>query len=193
MCKGHLVYGAWMLTGRRMARTRLYSAFAQSLMCCAILLAGCPAADSGTIKGTVSLRVVSVPDDADALADQVIALINQARERNNLNPLRKSAALTRLAESYAARMITGGFFSHTDPQTNEGPLQRALREGYMYLAVGENLAAGQTSPDAAVEDWMSSEEHRRTILSPQWDEVGVGVRTGGEYGVYWVMEFGNAP
>lgn len=181
------------MAGLRMARPKLASALAKSALCCAVLLAGCPAADSGAIKGVNNLRIATVPENGEALADQVISLINQARAQNDLTPLRKSAALTKLAENYAARMITGGFFSHTDPQTNEGPLQRALREGYMYLAVGENLAAGQTSAEAAIEDWMSSEEHRRTILSAQWDEVGVGVRTGGEYGVYWVMEFGNVP
>jgi uncharacterized protein YkwD len=163
-------------------------------MCCALALAGCPAAENGdAVKGVNNARVASAPESADVLADQVISLVNQSRTQHGLNPLRKGTALTKLAEDYAARMITGGFFAHTDPQTGEGPLQRALHEGCMYLAVGENLAAGQTSPEAAIEDWMSSEEHRKTILSAQWDEVGVAVRTGGEYGVYWVMEFGNVP
>ena len=41
-------------------------------------------------------------------------------------------------------------------------------------------------------EWMSSAEgHSEIILGHQWHEIGISVRTGGRYGVYWVQEFGN--
>jgi uncharacterized protein YkwD len=39
--------------------------------------------------------------------------------------------------------------------------------------------------------WMGSPAHRENILDPRWSEVGIGVRTGGEYSIYWVQEFGD--
>ena len=39
--------------------------------------------------------------------------------------------------------------------------------------------------------WMESPSHRDIILDPSWREVGIAVRTGGEYAVYWVQEFGD--
>ena len=32
--------------------------------------------------------------------------------------------------------------------------------------------------------------HRDNILAPHWTETGVGIRTGGHFGVYWVQMFG---
>jgi uncharacterized protein YkwD len=158
------------------------------------LLAGCPAADSnGPLKPIFSAKP-AVPENADALTDRLIDVVNQARVSQGLKPLRKSAALTKLAEEYAARMIERKFFSHLDPDTGYGPGQRALQNGYLFLSVGENLAAGQTAPEAVLDDWMASTEgHRENILSVQWKDVGAAVRTGGEYGTYWVLEFGNPP
>ena len=164
-------------------------------MVAVVALAGCPAAENGgSIKLGDNAKTVAIPENADGAADQIIALVNAARTDRGLKPVRKSPILTKLAEDYAARMIERGFFSHIDPETGFGPGQRALQAGYLFLSVGENLAAGQTSPDAVMDDWMvSTEGHRETILSVQWGEVGVAVRTGGEYRVYWVLEFGNPP
>lgn len=160
-----------------------------------LVLAGCPAADnSGTIRPVYSQKIATIPENADAVADQLIALVNAARTEHGLKPVRKSAVLMRLAADYATRMIERGFFSHIDPETGYGPGQRALQAGYLFLSVGENLAANQTSPETVMDDWMSSSQgHRENILSAQWNEVGAAVRTGGEHGVYWVLEFGNTP
>lgn len=160
-----------------------------------LLLAGCPAADNGgMIKPGANLKAATTPDNAESAADQIVNLVNAARAAHGLKPVHKSPVLTKLAEDFAARMIERGFFSHIDPDTGYGPGQRALRAGYLFLSVGENLAAGQTAPETVMDDWMASTEgHRENILSVQWNEVGAAVRTGGEYGVYWVLEFGNTP
>ena len=36
---------------------------------------------------------------------------------------------------------------------------------------------------------MDSPAHRAIILDARWTEVGIAVRTGGEYAIYWVQEF----
>ncbi len=177
-----------MMRGWRTSLTRLGAVVA------CFGLAGCPAADNtGIVKPAYSLKPVA-PENSDAVADQLIALVNAVRVENGLKPVRKNPILMRLAEDYASRMIERKFFSHIDPETGYGPGQRALQANYLFLSVGENLGAVQTSPEAVMEDWMNSTEgHRENILSVQWDEVGAAVRVGGEYGVYWVLEFGNPP
>ena len=37
---------------------------------------------------------------------------------------------------------------------------------------------------------MESPAHRDIILDEKWSEVGLSVRFGGEFSIYWVQEFG---
>ena len=62
---------------------------------------------------------------------------------------------------------------------------------YAFYAIGENLAAGQQTPAEVMKVWMDSPAHRDIILDPNWTEVGIAVRVGGEYEIYWVQLFGR--
>ena len=54
--------------------------------------------------------------------------------------------------------------------------------------VGENIAYGQSSPEAVMNAWMNSSGHRANILNADFDKIGVGVvRSGGR--LYWVQLF----
>ena len=129
-------------------------------------------------------------EDAVRLADRVLELVNLERAGEGLAPVLENPTLTKLAEDYACRMIDEGFFDHYDPLTGAGPAERALQQDYVFLAIGENLAAGQQTPAEVMEVWMQSPSHRAIILDPKWEEVGVAVRSGGSYAIYWVQEFG---
>jgi len=54
------------------------------------------------------------------------------------------------------------------------------------FVMGENIAKGQLTPEQVVEDWMNSEGHRRNILLPQYEELGMGL-----FGTIWVQNFGR--
>lgn len=167
-----------------------------------VFLAGCPSASdfgSGTQVAGLGTNTEALPEggytpsNADVLVARMLELVNNERTSRGLHPLTLNPILSQMADDYAKEMIACGFFSHLSP-TGEGPGQRAVSAGYVFLAVGENLAVGQTTPEQAMADWMKSTEgHRENILSPQWKEIGIAVRLGGEYGVYWVQEFGNPP
>lgn len=132
-----------------------------------------------------------VESDEESLDDQVLQLVNLERAEAGLAPVVKSEVLTKFAGDYACRMIEGGFFGHTDPDTGYGPGERAAAGDYPFWSVGENLAAGQSTPAEVMRVWMESESHRANILDDRWTEIGIGVRTGGEYSIYWVQEFGD--
>jgi len=165
-----------------------------------LLLAGCPGTgDVGvaglTVRGAPGEPgTCEKPSNADALTARVLDLVNIERQSRGLHPLTLNPILSEMADDYCCEMIECGFFSHQNPDEERGPGQRAINHGYVFLAIGENLACGQALPDQVVADWMSSTEgHRENILAHQWREIGIAVRTGGEYGVYWVQEFGNPP
>jgi uncharacterized protein YkwD len=164
-----------------------------------LLLTGCPAADgtppktpvlglaSRTLEGSVS------PANNDILVEQVLRLVNERRSRIGLSELTLNPVLARMAENYCTEMIEQGFFAHENPYTGDGPGERAYKAGYVFVQVGETLAAGQETAEQVVAEWMASAEHREIILGIHWREIGIGVRIGGEYNVYWVLEFGNPP
>jgi uncharacterized protein YkwD len=122
---------------------------------------------------------------------RVLDLVNQERAREGLSALKRSAVLQAQADQYACEMIHYEFFAHVNPFTDSDLEDRADEFGYDWVMIGENLAAGQPTPDEAFESWMNSPDHRENILRPGFTELGVGVRTGGPYGIYWVQEFGQ--
>ena len=56
---------------------------------------------------------------------------------------------------------------------------------------GENIAAGNATAAATVEQWMSSDGHRENILNPAFRELGVGYayEDYSTYHHYWVQLF----
>jgi uncharacterized protein YkwD len=147
----------------------------------------------GQTDGTDQTSQCAVPTDEEGIEQEVLRLVNEIRLTEGLSQLTWSSLLSEIGEEYACTMIESDFFAHVDPDTQEGPGERAIKGGYVFLALGENLAGGQQTPQAVVDAWMNSESHRDNILNPIWQEMGVGVRRGGDYGIYWVQEFGNPP
>jgi len=133
----------------------------------------------------------AVPEDEGQLADQVLQLINLERAEADLAPVVLNPVLTKVATDFACRMIDHQFFLHQDPDTGAGPGDRAREAEYQFYAVGENLAAGQATAAEVMDVWMESPAHRDIILDGRWQEVGIAVRFGGEYSIYWVQEFGD--
>lgn len=55
---------------------------------------------------------------------------------------------------------------------------------------GENIAAGQITPEMVVNGWMNSEGHKRNILDSSFKSIGIGcVNVNGLY--CWVQCFGR--
>lgn len=54
------------------------------------------------------------------------------------------------------------------------------------FSLGENLAKGQISVEQVMEDWLNSQNHRKNILRPQFEEIGIGL-----FGDIWVQNFGR--
>ncbi|QDV90267.1 Cysteine-rich secretory protein family protein [Phycisphaerae bacterium RAS2] len=131
------------------------------------------------------------PPDGARLVSAMLDAINRERAKRDLSPLRPSNDLEQIADFYACRLIEGAFFSHRDPFEGSTLDVRAANFGYAFWKIGENLAAGQPTVDAAMAELMASPRHRANILDAAYTEIGISVKIGGDLGIYWVQEFGR--
>lgn len=121
--------------------------------------------------------------DFSEQARHIFQLTNRDRVARGLQPLHWDASLAAAAQAHAERMAGEPTLSHEYP--GEGDVSaRAARAGAHFQAIAENIATGYS--DAAIEaEWMNSTPHRRNILDPQMNAIGVGIvaRRGNYYAV----------
>ena len=119
-------------------------------------------------------------------AAQVAELVNAERAKAGLPALQLQTDLTRAA-NVRAREIKQKF-SHTRPDGSNFSSVLA-EQGISYRMSGENIAYGQSSPQAVMEGWMNSSGHRANILNSNFKNIGVGLYQD-ERGVnHWVQLF----
>jgi uncharacterized protein YkwD len=132
---------------------------------------------------------------------EILTYINQARSQTCLcgstvyppvPALTLDGQLNVAADKFALDMATYNYFSHTGRDGSQ-PWDRVTREGYNWRAVGENIAAGQTTTRATVDAWLKSEGHCKNIMSANFSNVGVGYAytASSTYKHYWVTDFGT--
>lgn len=121
-------------------------------------------------------------EGVSAYAAKVVELVNAERAKAGLSALTLDLTASQAAQVRAAEIRSS--FSHTRP--NGKNCFTALAEaGVEYRAAGENIAAGQRTPEEVVTAWMNSEGHRKNILGSQFTAIGVGYLEGG----YWTQFF----
>jgi uncharacterized protein YkwD len=131
------------------------------------------------------------PAEGAVWKDEVLQLVNAERAARGVAPVVWNDTLADQATQYACELIAYDFFDHVNPSTGSTLGTRTADFGYDFWIVGENLAAGQRTPAEVVADWMNSPCHRQNVINPAFTELGIGIRIGGDYGLYWVQEFGR--
>lgn len=131
--------------------------------------------------------------DLDRVRAEVLARVNEARRKAGLKPLRSDPLLDRAAQRHAEDMLARGYFAHESPE-DKTVRERAKAAGYDWRTIGENVAEGQFTVDEVMTTWLNSPGHRRNILDPRFEELGVGLalgRANGRYRVLWAQAFGT--
>ena len=111
----------------------------------------------------------------DAL--EILELINYARSKENLKPLKMYEPLNRTAQWMANDMKENNYFSHYKPGTTIP--HGLLKARAVCNAPAENLV--QTSPPdlhtsrVAFNAWMQSPPHRQSIMSSTYTLTGFGI------------------
>ena len=158
-----------------------------------LLDCGCSIIDE--IENDVRERSQPAPEGDPA---EVLVLVNQARDSGqncgsegtfgSADPVGYNDKLGRAAELHADDMASRSFMAHTGSDGSD-PAARISREGYEWSAIGENVAAGQSSPAAVMSSWLSSPAHCANIMNPTFEHMGIGRAAGGSLGVYWAQTF----
>lgn len=122
-------------------------------------------------------------------ARSVLELVNKERAKEGLGALKLDTSLCRVAKLRAEEITEN--FDHTRPDGSN--CFTILKENNIsYHAAGENIAAGQPTPEQVVKSWMDSPGHRENIMSKDFHKLGVGyVKVDDEYGHYWVQLFSD--
>lgn len=125
----------------------------------------------------------------DDFALECFELINEEREKEGREPLELNDDLMEACRIRAEELPE--LFSHTRPDGSAcyTVLEEVGIESYRW--VGENIAAGQRTPEEAVNSWMNSSGHRANILNENYTEGALGCYRcpGTGYGIYWVQLF----
>ena len=131
-------------------------------------------------------QTVSASDSELAdYANEVAVIVNKERSAKGLKPLRVLPKLQSAAQVRANEITR--VFDHQRP--NGTTCFSVIEEfGLDYYYIGENIAAGQTSPERVMTAWMNSEGHKSNILDPDFMYIGVGVVQKGST-LYWTQIF----
>ncbi len=152
------------------------------------------------LAGVFAIPAVAAPAptsaDTSSYAARVVQLTNAERGKVGLPALSSNTALTSAAVAYAGVLSQDKCFAHNCPPQPD-LAQRLIGAGYSFSGYrswswGENIAAGYQTPEAVVAAWMTSPGHRANILNASYHDSGVGlaVKSGTRYGLYWVQDFG---
>ena len=114
-------------------------------------------------------------------AFEVLTLVNKERKKAGVKSLTMDKRLltTVMLRSFECAL----YFDHTRPSGSDCFTANSLM-------AGENIAAGQITPEMVVNGWMNSEGHKCNILDSSFKSIGIGcVNVNGLY--CWVQCFGR--
>jgi uncharacterized protein YkwD len=138
-------------------------------------------------------------DNGAMLEEEILDIVNQRRSEGAncgsegnfgpAGPLTMNPALRCAARKHSKQMVEEDFFDHTTPW-GESPGDRIDGAGYNGFTWGENIAAGNSTAAATMDQWMNSDGHCANVMNPDFEDIGVGYYPGGGYGHYWTQNFG---
>lgn len=128
-----------------------------------------PGASSGTSSCNVSLD--------PSFAQQLVAIINQARQQAGLNTLNVQSQLTAAAQEHSLDIACHDSYDHIG---SDGSVwtDRVARQGYAnYTSARENIRVGDPafgfSPQYVFDRWFESQIHHDNMYYPSVSDIGI--------------------
>jgi uncharacterized protein YkwD len=160
----------------------------------AICVAMSVAASAARLDGDATCQIRDFQRD---VLKHVNAVRAQARQCGDAGmapaaPLGWNDVLFDAAADHSRDMASRNYFDHTDGEGNR-VMQRATARGYVWRAIGENIAGGDGSVDRVMAGWLRSPGHCKNIMNPDYADIGVACveRDGTRWGTYWTMVLGR--
>ena len=118
---------------------------------------------------------------------KILDLCNTERAKIGASTLKANNDLTKLARLKSKDIVENNYFSHQSP-TYGSPFDMMRDHGINYMYAGENLAQNTTA-ERAFNAWMNSEGHRKNVLNPNFNELGVGIAPKGDGSFIYTQMF----
>jgi len=128
--------------------------------------------------------------DVNKSRQELLDDINTERQKYGLTQVKILPQLNTLAQNHTNDMLAHNFFAHVNLQ-GETPNDRRIKLS-IYTDVGENLATAPTVYFAH-KALMRSAIHRKNILTPYWDTVGIGLTKNNDGELLVAEEFSHEP
>ena len=142
-----------------------------------------------------------ISEKTKAIETEILRITNLRRRENNVPELKSDSKLSDIARDHSFDMFKNDFFDHvslagqdpTDRAKKVGyPTTKKISDGYYQEGIGENIGqmgsghianpgvgyvedTPQGIAEAQMIVWMNSPGHRKNILDPNYDYLGVGV------------------
>lgn len=146
------------------------------------------ATTEATTESTTEATTEASAYYVDSYAEAVLAIVNEKRGEEGLDPLTMNNSLVSAAKVRAAETVQS--FSHTRPD-GRSCFTAFDEAGASYSGAGENIAAGQASATSVMDAWMNSQGHRDNIMNGDFTQIGIACYydPNSVYGYYWVQCF----
>ncbi len=120
---------------------------------------------------------------------ELLVLVNQERKNVGVKPLTVDVKIVTVARNYSKDMFLRKYFSHISPDGKD--LGNRLIAGEVkYSLAGENIAY---APDVSTahKGLMNSPEHKKNLLDPEFQHIGIGIISTTKYGIMVTQDFTN--
>ncbi len=132
---------------------------------------------------------------------EILELVNAARAQPRrcgnkrfepAGPLQWNEKLAAAALAHSRDMAQRNYFAHEGRDGSE-VRHRAVRHGYEWRNIGENIATGQGSAKQVVSGWLVSPQHCANIMEGAFTQMGAAyaVNLDSETTIYWTQVFGS--
>ncbi len=160
----------------------------------------------------VPLGIDPAAFDAASQQMQMLMLFNAERQDRGLAALQlDSTLISQISLNHSKELVQYNYFAHPSPANQPGGQNDSISRIKINPAVSQHstvccaeiIAAGQSTPAAAVYSWMYQDSssnwgHRQNILGfaslidanpGHYTWVGIGIATGGKFGIYYTADF----
>lgn len=163
-----------------MQQYRVVGIVALSLL---LSLGACGSGQSSLVPGYKDPGPSGWSETDKQLEIAVVAIVNKYRasgldcggtQMPPVDPVQMAPPLQLAARLHSADMVDQGYFSHTS-KDGRSPAQRMKDAGATNLgAWGENIAAGSTTAEAVMKQWVGSSGHCKNFMSKSFKFIGLG-------------------
>jgi uncharacterized protein YkwD len=138
------------------------------------------------LSGCSATRVLTPTPGAEDGTTAALPMVNRVRQGSGLASLSPNTPARKAAVQQAMRMAKANEMKHLIGFGDD--FGGRMKRNGVALPAAENIAAGQTSVEAAVQAWIDSPSHLKNMLGGGYRGLGVAVaRASPASEPYWAM------